>query len=408
MIISALLFFLSTLSKETSLVLPLLIVSFDIIFRDAGKRLRLPIRYIPYAIALAVYFALRINALSGLTPKQGVHPYLNGFQYFINIFPLFVDHIKTLVFPMKLSIFHVFHPVYSIGELRAIVSIVITIIIFAIFCKLKKRERLYLFSFILMILPLLPALYIPALDRNPFAERYQYLSGAGFSLFIALLFRETYDYHCKKQGERIIIYIAIPFVILIAVYAIGTIKRNFEWKDRFTLWNASVEDDPENYMALREVGGYFMGVGNDEKGIAFFERSIEANKSRRDPDQLILGLTYLNLADTYREAKRPEEAIENYSIVLQMDPMRFRANLNIAILYHELERLDLALLHYKKAGARAREVEDIAGILMNIGNIHAKKRQWKLALNSYSEALKIMPGNPTLLKNIELIRKQSK
>ena len=402
LIISAIFFFLSTLSKETSLALPLLIAAFDIIFRDREK-FRFRARYIPYGVVIIIYFALRINALSGLTPRPGSHSYLSAFQYFINIFPLFIDHMKTLIVPIKLSIYHVFHPVYSAGEFRSIISFLVTGIIFGIFFRLRKRDRLYIFSFALIVLPLLPALYIPALDRNPFAERYLYLPTTGFALFVALLFKEIYGCISGENKEKAINNITALFIIIIFLYSIATIKRNFDWKDRFTLWNSAVTTDPANFVALSNLGNYHQSKNDPEKAAKLFEASLEANNALQDQDPLYLGLTHLALAGAYSQAGKTNKAIEQYKVVLTMDPGRYKANLDIAILYHEKGKLDMALNHYRVAAKRAKRPDDMAGILMNIGNIHARRRQWNEALEVYSKALEIMPDDPTLIRNMDVI-----
>ena len=408
LILSALSFFLSTLSKETSLVLPILIIAFDIIFRERNKKLRAPLRYIPYIAVIIAYFILRINALHGLVPKPGSHPYLNGFQYFLNAIALFIDHMKMLAVPVKLSIYHVFHPVYSAGEFRAILSVLLSVALFVLFFKLRRRERLYLFAFTLVVLPLLPALYIPALDRNPFAERYLYLSGTGFSLIFAFIFAEIYNYF-NASNRRLALSVTISaFIILFTLYGAGTVKRNFEWKDHFTLWGASVKKDPQNYYALYELGKVYMDKEEYTKAISLFKGSIDANNRLRDQDPLLLGLTHLSLADSYRRAKRPDEATHHYKVVILMDPMRFDANLKIAILYQELGELNLALAHYARAKMSATAKDDMLGILMNSGNIYAKMKKWSKALELYDRALKIAPDDPIILKNRKIIVRKSK
>jgi tetratricopeptide (TPR) repeat protein len=399
LLLSALSFFLSTLSKETSLVLPILIIAFDIVLREKNKRFRVPLRYIPYIIVIIVYFILRINALHGLAPRPGSHPYLSGFQYFLNVFPLFIDHMRMLAVPLKLSIYHVFYPVYSAGEFWAILSVLLSVVLFAVFFKLRKRERLYLFAFTLVVLPLLPALIIPALDRNPFAERYLYLSGTGFSLIIALIFAELYNYFNANNRGLALSVTASAFIILFIAYGAGTVKRNFEWKSRFTLWSSSVKNNPQNYYALHALGMVYMDKGEPTKAIALFKGSIDANNALRNQDPLLLGLAHLSLGDSYRLAKRPAEATYHYKIAILMDPMRFDANLKIAILYHELGEFDKALTHYGRAATRAKDKDDMLGILMNTGNIYAKMKKWSKALELYDRALEITPDDPVILGN---------
>jgi tetratricopeptide (TPR) repeat protein len=398
--LSAISFLISAISKETALVLPSLIIIYDIIYRDKeGKGFAFPFRYIPFLFVIIIYFALRINALQGLAPTTRSHPYLSGAQYFINVFPLFFQQIKMLLLPVKLSIFHVFHPIYSITELRAIGGIIFTVIIFAVFYRLRRRSRLYLLGFAIIILPLLPALFIPALDRNPFAERYLYLPAIGFALILALAIREGTNYYSnlgKMVGANIIL---VSFAILIALYSIGTVKRNLEWKDRFTLWDASVRKDPDNYFALNELGKAYLASKEVKSAIPLFERSIEVNSSRAHPDPLILGNAHLSLADSYRLKGVTEEAIRHYEIFLKMAPRRFDALFRVATVYQEKGELDKAIARYKAAILLTSDKDEITGIIMNIGNIHAERREWRLAMEMYDSALKLQPGNRMILRN---------
>ena len=403
LILSALSFFLSTLSKETSLVLPIIIIAFDIIFRERSKRFRVPLRYIPYIVVIIAYFILRINALHGLTPEPGSHPYLSGFQYFLNVFPLFIDHMKMLAVPVKLSIYHVFYPVYSAGEIWTILSVLLSVMLFVLFFKLRRRERLYLFAFTLVVLPLLTALYIPALDRNPFAERYLYLSGTGFSLITALIFAELYNCFSANNRRLALGVSASAFIILFTAYGAGTVKRNFEWKSHFTLWGASVQKDPQNYYALHALGKVYMDKEEPKKAIPLFKDSIDANNRLKNQDPLLLGLAHLSLGDSYRSAKRPDEATHHYNVVIKMDPMRFDANLKIAIIYHELGEFDMALAHYGRAATGAKNKDDMLRILMNTGNIYAKKKKWSKALELYDRALEIAPDDPIIIGNRKIL-----
>jgi hypothetical protein len=96
-ILSLSLFFLAALSKETALTLPFLLVLYDYHVRKGvsshGDKL---MRYVPYLLVAGLYMGLRIYALSGIAPRGGVHN-LTGFQYFINIFPLFAQQLYKLI-----------------------------------------------------------------------------------------------------------------------------------------------------------------------------------------------------------------------------------------------------------------------------------------------------------------------
>ncbi len=94
------LFFFALLSKETAIVLPIVILVYDYIFnrelfKGAGVKDVL-FRYASFAAVFTIYAALRAIALGGLMPLGG-HDELTGYERVINIFPLFMTHIRYLL-----------------------------------------------------------------------------------------------------------------------------------------------------------------------------------------------------------------------------------------------------------------------------------------------------------------------
>lgn len=401
-ILSIAAFFIATMCKETGMSLLPLIIAYDIIMRTRSVR-ESARRYIPFLIVAAFYFAIRIYSLAALMPQENMHPYLNGFQYFINIFPLFIQQIKMLILPIKLSAFHVFYPVYALGEIKAIGSIVFTLILFIIFILLRKRSRLYLLGFAIIVIPLLPALFIPALDRNPFAERYLYLPSTGFALIVALAFKDAVYYFSSERRSRKGRFFIWAFIVLIAFYSIGTVKRNFEWKDQFSLWRSSTIKDPDNYYALNELGKVHLSRDEFDTATQLFEASIKHNESRRDPDPRVLGNAHLSLADSFRMKGMADEAISHYEVVIEMAPKRFDANFRAAMLYQQQGVFAKAIARFQTALEATDDRVEQTGILMNIGNIYAKEREWTNALKMYDRALKITPDNPIILRNMTIV-----
>ena len=117
-------------------------------------------------------------------PTAVFHSYLSAYQTIINAFPLFVTYLWKLIFPVNLSAFYILDPIYTLLEPRAIVSLVIVFLMAALIIWAKKVDRVIFFSLLWIVIPLLPALYIPFVGRNPFAERYAYLSSVGFALLM--------------------------------------------------------------------------------------------------------------------------------------------------------------------------------------------------------------------------------
>jgi hypothetical protein len=124
-ILSIVSFFIASLCKEPALTLPIILVSYDYAFARERPNFTVYLKkYIPYLIVAAVYFSLRFQALGGFAPaKRGGE--LSVYQFFINIFPLFVQYLKKLIFPADLNALYVFHPIASLFEMKGIVSLII-------------------------------------------------------------------------------------------------------------------------------------------------------------------------------------------------------------------------------------------------------------------------------------------
>ncbi|MEE9543315.1 MAG: hypothetical protein V3V95_05985, partial [Thermodesulfobacteriota bacterium] len=189
-IISLVSFFLSTLCKEPALALPMVLVCYDFFVRREKVLPILPWlkRFVPFGALGILYLILRVYALKGFAPRGGAHE-LSTFGNIFNIFPLVFDYFSKLVLPINMNFFYTFKPVHSIAEPRAFLSIVFALVVLLILWRTYKRSRLTFFSILFILMPLLPVLYIPAVGRNTFAERYLYLPSFGAVLILSLCIR---------------------------------------------------------------------------------------------------------------------------------------------------------------------------------------------------------------------------
>jgi hypothetical protein len=155
-LLSLISFFLSTLSKETALTLPIVLVAYDFSFRKGSFEPLLSLkRYLPYALVAAAYFAIRTEVLGGFAHMKR-HAELSNYEYFINVFPLISRYLEKLVLPLNLNVFYEFHPIHSILQAEGIVSLAVTCA-FLLFVVLSYRKhKLAFFSASFIVIPLLP------------------------------------------------------------------------------------------------------------------------------------------------------------------------------------------------------------------------------------------------------------
>ena len=407
---SAALFFVALFAKETAISLPLLVFVYDLTLRKPKRLISFETfkRYLPYAILTAVYFAIRLKALGGMAPRDNMYPYLNGWQYVLNACALFVNYLKTLIFPYGNYPFQLLDPVFLITEPKALISVVLIFALLSFFLFFRKRvDPLYLLASAFILFPILPALYLPGLSRAPFAERYLYLPSAGFAIILAMLLRKALVRAEDIGGNKVKRGAIAAFIILAVLYALSSNSRNSRWKDDITLWKSSLEGSSGNYYAMYQLGTASLRKDNLEDAIAYFDQTVRTIDASKHPDVGIIGDSRLNLAYAYRKKGQLDEASAEYLEILKLYPTHPVSNYELGSIYMKKGMLDEAIVYYGRAASNFRDPMDIRDALLNIGNCFIKKGNFKEALSSYQEALRITPGDPAVLKNISVLESLS-
>ena len=382
-LLSVVLFFLASLSKEPALTFPIILVAYDYTFRNAPHRLTDYIkRYLPYLTAAGMYLILRIYALNGFAPVKS-HAELTGYQYFINIFPLFAKYLEKLVFPIYLNAYHVLHPAVSIFEPEVMMSIAVFLgFTFLVYLSLKRYNALFL-SLLFISVPLLPALYIPAVGENAFAERYLYLPSFGFVMLLALLLERV-----RMKKEKWVIALAMGILFLTGAYSFETIRRNTIWKDDYSLWMDVVNKSPENARAHVNLGAAYKSQGLIDKAIEEYRTALKL-----DPFNLY---AHYNLANNYMSQGLIEKAVEYYLIVIKLKPDYLKAHVNLGNAYKSQGLIDKAIEHYLIAVKLSPNPETY----YNLANAYMSQGLIDKAIEYYLIAVKLKPDYPDAHNNL--------
>jgi tetratricopeptide (TPR) repeat protein len=382
---SVIFFFLAALCKETALTLLPLIFLYDY----TARRSRTPSEwlgiYLPYLFMAGLYMGLRIYALGGIAPGGGPHE-LTGFQYLINIFPLFVQYLYKLILPVNLQAFYVFEPVYSIFELKTIAAIGISLVFSWFIYKTGRKNGLLCFALLLILIPLLPVLCVPGLSENAFSERYLYLSSVGFviilSCVLAAMAGSNYRY-----TKALTLFITGLIVIL---YSAGTINRNRVWSDEFTFWTDTVKKAPESSRAHNNLGNALYKKGFIEEAIKEYKEALRIKPGNQE--------ALYNLGAVYHHKGMLDEAISFYKKAVQLNPYYFLARSNLGVAYAEKGEYDRAIRELKGAVKLWPDAEGY----YNLGLLYQRKGRNDLAVREFENALKI---NPDFIPAKEALKK---
>jgi len=375
-VLSVVSFFLALLSKEQALTLPVVIMIYDYLFRYAPQRKAdYAKRYLPYLLVAGIYFILRMLALKGFVPVIS-HSSLTVYQYAINVFPFFVKYLGKLVLPVHLNAYYVFHPVLSIFEPEAIISLAVTTVFIAMMYRAFKKNRTLFFSFSLIVIPLLPALYIPAFGVNAFSERYLYLPSFGFVLLVSSIFAWA-----RSKSKRWAIAVTTGFFLVLVVYSVGVVSRNTVWKNDYSLWQDTVRKSPDGYVPHNSFGKASHQRGLIDDAIEHFNTALKLYPRHAE--------AHNNLGVIYGGKGLTDKAMEHFQIAIQLNPDYADAHNNIGIAYGSRGWFSKAREHFQAAIHIRPGFDDfhhnMAVTCMNLGLIDE-------AIAYFQNALKLNPN----------------
>jgi tetratricopeptide (TPR) repeat protein len=343
---SLLSFFLATLCKETALILPVLLPAYDFSFRrapssaSAFRRLR---SYLPYLAVAGISLALRLHALSGLTPVKAGYQLsissgieLSAYQYFINVFPLFVQYLEKLFFPLNLNFWHAFLPITSLLTAKGLTSLFVTLLFFVFLVLAARRNKVALFALLLIIVPLIPSFYIPGIIGKPFAERYLYLPSFGF-VMLSGIFLVGVAVRIPRRAA----VIALLLAAVAGLYSAETVSRNAVWKDDLSLWSDTVKKSPGESEPRNELGSSLLKEGRVDEAIEQYKVALTLNSASAG--------VYNNLGIAYAHKGLPDKTIEYIGRSLQLEPGDANAHYNLGLAFMQKGLLGQAIVHFEEA-----------------------------------------------------------
>jgi len=405
LIITFILFFLSLLSKPAANTFPLLLVLFDFYFKRKWN-IKLLLEKIPFflfAVGFGVITVLAQQAGGALTDITRP-PYSLIERFFVVCYAL-VFYIVRFFLPIDLCALH-----YAPKELTIyyyLAPLPIAFIIWMIFSQRGKSMRpslifgllFYLFTIILVV-QIIPIGYVNV------SERYSYIPYIGLFFIVGSFYQNLKEAN-RKSFKYLITAVAI-------VFAIVSYQRNKIWHDTLSLFTDNSEKNPYSSQAQFVLGEKQYEIGDINSSLTSYTNSIELDSTvapvyfwrgnaygrlenyqaaiadylkaaqlkpgyleaynnigtiymkQNDYANAIIYFTkcialkpseflYQNRATSYFYLKKYKEAIDDYSMTLQMNPSLADAYFNRGVCYLYLQQIDPACSDWKKASGMGYE-----------------------------------------------------
>jgi Tfp pilus assembly protein PilF len=334
-------FALALLSKETAIVLPIVILVYDLLFiRPGFKELlwRLKRYYLGYLLIAVTYSVLRSYILGGFLGALYRIPLERNL--YVNILTqitvIALGYLRLLLLPWGLSIEHHVEPVRSFGEPRFLLSLAVIMSLLLLALRISKSNRQLSFFILWFFIWLLPTSILPL--HIVMSEHRLYLGSACFALWLSYCLRQGL-WRFPKLSSFVLVSLAVTFSDL-------TINRNLIWQDELRLWQEATQ-----------VSAY---SSNAHYGLAM---------------AYLKGGNYL-------------KAAEELNQVIALSPNHAPAHSALGLVYSQIGKDELALKEHRKAISLAGDIWELHN---NLGLFYLKQGNYQLAADSFREAIKINP-----------------
>ena len=360
-------YILALLSRENSLILPVLLVLYHYTFK---KKLKMAL-FLPLLGLACIYIVLRAGIFKFLLPHT-VCP-TTILQRMPGFFVAITNYARILLLPFDLHMEYG-DKLFNWNNYKALLGIVIFVspIIYAL--RIRNRNNLIFFSIFWFFAILLPSSNLYPLNAY-MAEHWLYLPSIGFFLILAKGSCELY--RAKKFRSVAVIFVTA----LLIFYSFLTIRQNNYWKEPLTFYNRTLKYAPDSAVLHNNIGILYGDMGNFEKAISLFQKAIKI-----EPRYIY---AYHNLGKAYHLVGKDKEAIDLYEQLIKVSPNLSDAHYNLGNLYNETGRKEEAIEAYKKA---INISPHFTNAHYNLGNVYKEIGKYQEAAESYKKAIEIEPN----------------
>jgi tetratricopeptide (TPR) repeat protein len=321
----------------------------------------------------------------------GIKPYHGG-TFFNNLlisFYVLLYNLKLLFFSMGYSAAYTIRVPFPLLNLQTLLVVLAVFLLFGLSLWSLKKTKVFFFSFLFLLVTLLPYLNILPISTI-LADRYVFIASFSACFLLGLGFDKLYSISHPRFSEGFFKLLSLSvFLFLLICYSFMTIQQNRVWENSYTLWSDAVEKYPESNVANALMGVVYMDLGMDEKAAEYLEKAVE-----------ILPIDYesrTNLGIVYQELNRPEKALQELMIALSLKPEDQIMKINLSIYYQNQKE-------YGKSEAILRNLlsnnpKDVR-LIYRLGILYKEMGDYEGAVAALKKAVELAPGIITLYEEL--------
>ena len=364
------LFFLAGLSKPSAVVLPLILLLLDFLYKRKFN-LQQVAEKIPF-FAISIWIGLAtIHAQSDLA-AYAIKNYNFAQQFLFAAFG-FLIYIVRLFVPVGLSAMHpvpVFNTSLDLPPFYFAAPVLVLVLAGFVLYSLK-HTRLLLFGLMFYLLNIVLTLQFMQVGSAVYSERYTYVSYIGLLIGVAWLLDQA---AAKYKMPRTALYTIM--ILFFGINVVLAAQRVPVWHDSETLWTDVIAKYPENDGAYNSRGWYYITEKQYDKALPDLNRAVELH-----PKYLF---AHYNRGTVHRKQDRPRMAVSDYNVVLSIDSTFILAHSDRGNAYFTLGIIDSALLDFNWV---LQKEPANAVALGNRGSVFFRMGRFEKAIDDFTQAI---------------------
>jgi outer membrane protein assembly factor BamD (BamD/ComL family) len=385
--LSAVLFFiLALLTRERSIIFPLLVSLYLLTLWRKGKPFdlwRKKIVYVlPFFVMGVTYVILRMTCLQfndnfdeiGVNNVNSLSWY-GSILFFIKAWAVYAG---LILWPVDLHMTRLVDIPKTFFDYWVVAGVILLGSITVGSVRLFKKEKIFIFGIGWICIGLVPTLYTSRMQGS-LAEHWLYPVLPGLFLISAFYLERLIYWLKSKQFTYGIL--ATIFVILI-VFSITTIKRNIDWKNPIDFYEKNISVGGRSDIIYTNLGMAYSSVERYDEALEMYELAIAQHKGMFQP--------WYNMGNIYRIQGQHEKALDAYKKAIALNDVFLPIYKNSAIVYMNQGKNDEAINIMNKF---IKRFPNSAEALYNIAIIYYKNGDDEKAREYMKKVLDIEPDN---------------
>lgn len=439
-------FFLALISKENALtfvaVAPLSVYFFT---KATGKQVwQIAGIYLMIAVA---YLALRIAILGGATNFTEIQLINNSLigagddwgKRLASAIYIMGRYLWLLLFPHPLSFDYSYNtfPLVSFTDFRALlVLVIIGLLLYYVIKNFTKKSPIA-FAILFFAATISLVSNVVFLIEATLGERFAYMPSLGYCMALPFVLAIIFKVQLQRQSYQSLQHMfaknknmALVLGVILCLYSVKTVSRNFDWKDNFTLLTTDVKTNTESARIRYALGSEYVlaralkadslneaqkaidldsGIVHLERGVqilpsysdawyhlalAYKEKSDQTNAIRcfeqaRSMKQFKEIDFYVASGISYGENKMYDKAFADFNTAIKIDSTSNEAYNNLGMYQTNAGLLNEAVKSLNKSIELKANNKNAR---YNLGNVYAHAGDYHTAIKQYELAIQIDPA----------------